>query len=133
MSHTSIKRKIAGYIACSICLFFFQLIYHLFSHGVVSTGLKYVWLIPLVGGLAVIFLDWPLHTLSNRLVFNMFNTSLALLCNVLILQGILDIAGSDSPYLTYFYLLALPLLALSLILFIGSHLFEKRNNSIKHE
>lgn len=132
MSPTSIKRKLAGYTTCSICLFFFQMIYHLFSHGVVSNELKYVWLIPLLGGLVVLFLDWPLHTLSNRLAFNMFNTSLALLCNVLILQGILDIAGSDSPYLTYFYLLALPLLVLSLILFIGSRLFEKRNNSIKH-
>lgn len=128
MSPTSIKRKIAGYITCSICLFFFQMIYHLFSHGVVSNELKYVWLIPLLGGLVILFLDWPLHTLSNRLAFNMFNTSLALLCNVLILQGILDIAGSDSPYLTYFYLLALPLLVLSLILFIGSRFFEKWNN-----
>lgn len=125
MTKKALKRTIAGYKVCSIFLFVFQFIYHLFSHGVVSTGLKYVWLVPLIGGLIIILLNSILHTLSNRFALNIFNTGLACLINVIILQGILDIAGSDSPYLIYFYIIAPILFVLSLFIFVGNRLFEK--------
>lgn len=119
MTSLSMKKTILGYVGSGLALFIFQYVYHLFGHGVTSISLKFVWLVPIIGGLIIILLNTPLHTLSNQLAFNLYNCGLAILSNVMILKGILDIAGSDSPYLSYFYLIAYPLIALSLILFIS--------------
>ncbi|MHC5372341.1 hypothetical protein ACYSNU_00920 [Enterococcus sp. LJL120] len=120
-----LKRTIIGYLSITAFLFVFQLIYHRFSHGVTSIGLEYVWVIPLIGGLLIILLNGPLKTLNNRLAFNLYNIALAVCINAVIIQGILDIAGSDTPYLRYYYFIALPMLALSLVFFVGDRLFVK--------
>lgn len=121
-----IKRTIAMYLIITIILFLFQLIYHQFSHGVVSTGLKFVWLIPLIGGLLVLFLNHSLRILENRFAFNLYNIALALSINYLILQGILDIAGSDSPFLLYNLVLSGVAFSLSILLFFGHRLFPSK-------
>ena len=120
----SIKKTFFTYLSCSIALFVFQSIYHLFCHGVVSIGLKYVWILPLLGGLIVLLLNFPLNFLNNRFAFNLYNSGLAFIINAVILQGILDIAGSDSPYVHYFYLLATILLAISLVSLISKRLLS---------
>ncbi|MGX4687604.1 hypothetical protein JNUCC83_12245 [Vagococcus sp. JNUCC 83] len=112
------KKTMLAYTLSSLLLYIFQFVYHKFSHGVVSFGLKYVWILPLIFGLIIILLDLVLHLLSNRLAFNFYNISLAVLVNAFILKGILDIAGSDSPYIDYFYLLSLVLIVVSLVSFI---------------
>lgn len=114
----SVKKTMISYLLTSLFLFLFQFIYHQFSHGVVSFGLTYVWIMPLIFGFIIVLLNYPLHTLSNRFAFNLYNMGLACLVNAIVLKGILDIAGSDSPYIDYFYILSLVFIAVSLVSFI---------------
>lgn len=98
------KTTILFYLGSSALLFLFQYIYQYFGHGVYSTSLTYVWLIPLIGGglLATLAKITPAYT--TRLVRNLCNSALAIFVSWAILNGILEIAGSDSPYLTaYLY------------------------------
>ncbi|WPG24944.1 hypothetical protein SFA90_04330 [Enterococcus faecium] len=44
------KKAFYSYFISSVILFIFQLVYHHFSHGVTSQELKWVWVIPMVGG-----------------------------------------------------------------------------------
>lgn len=96
------KTTILFYLCSSALLFLFQYIYQYFGHGVYSTSLTYVWLIPLIGGslLATLAKITPAYT--TRLVRNLGNSALAIFVSWAILNGILEIAGSD--YLTaYLY------------------------------
>lgn len=99
-------KKIIGYGSLTVAVFLFQLIYHHFGHGVVSTTLRFVWLVPLIGGLVWWLLQRFFPDRLNRLAFNAYNSGLAALSFWCILQGILAIAGSDSPYLWSYLVLA---------------------------
>ena len=113
----STKKATLLYGLSSLFLFLFQLIYHKFSHGVISIGLHYVWILPFICGGIIIILNYPLHTLTNRFAFNLYNMGIAMLVNAIVLKGVLDIAGSDSPYLIYFYITGLLLFVASILVF----------------
>lgn len=99
------KKTMIGYGIVILFLAIFQAVYHLFSHGVTSIGLKFVWAVPLVAIIVLVILDLILPIFSNRSFMNAYNAAVALLANELIFKGILDIAGGDSPYL-YLYFVA---------------------------
>lgn len=83
------KTTILFYLGSSTLLFLFQYIYQYFGHGVYSTSLTYVWLIPLLGGglLATLAKITPAYT--TRLVRNLGNSALAIFVSWAILNGIL--------------------------------------------
>ncbi|HFC9215027.1 TPA: hypothetical protein QFV21_001400, partial [Enterococcus faecium] len=93
------KKTFYSYFISSVILFIFQLVYHHFSHGVTSQELKWVWVIPMVGGAFLFIFEKILNTFRNRLAFNLFNTGLASYIVGMILKGILEIAGASSPYI----------------------------------
>lgn len=98
------KATILFYLCSSVLLFLFQFIYQYFGHGVHSTSLTYAWLIPLMGGGLLTLLAHFTPSYTTRLVRNLVNSALAIFASWSILNGILEIAGSDSPYLTaYLY------------------------------
>ena len=129
MTSLNMKKTILAYVGSGLALFIFQYVYHLFGHGVTSISLKFVWLVPIIGGLVIILLNVLLHTLSNRLAFNLYNCGLACLANGMILKGILEIAGSDSPYLSYFYIISYSLLIVSMILFISQRILSSKSKN----
>ena len=90
----------------------------------ISQQLKFIWLIPLIGGLVALLSDLLFHFLSMRLAINCYNTALAILANALILNSILYIAGSDSPYIL-FYLILSAIFASLTVFFIFYYLFKK--------
>lgn len=94
-------RTLWKYLMVSAGLFLFQLIYHHFGHGVVSNVLRYTWILPLMGGLLWFFQRRFFAKSAKRLEFNLLNSSIAAFCVRNILYGILEIAGSDSPYLIF--------------------------------
>lgn len=92
-------KSFISYILTSFFLFIFQLIYHQYSHGIISNELQYVWVYPLILLIVCLVLDFLIDVWNHRLALNLINSGIAALVMGNILTGILDIAGSDSPFL----------------------------------
>lgn len=120
------KKLIICYSVISLFLFIFQEVYHFYGHGVVSFALKSIWIAPLfVGLLFTVFLfSKPAKGSSGlfRLSFNLMNTSLAVFTTGLILTGIVEIAGTDSPYILYFYVASVVFLIPASVLTMVSYI-----------
>ncbi|EGP5121428.1 hypothetical protein EL427_07425, partial [Enterococcus faecium] len=114
------KKTFYSYFISSVILFIFQLVYHHFSHGVTSQALKWVWVIPMVGGAFLFIFEKILNTFRNRLAFNLFNTGLASYIVGMILKGILEIAGASSPYIGIYPMIGTIILGISLFIYISS-------------
>lgn len=112
------KKTFLAYLAVTLFLFGFQLIYHYFGHGVYSLPLRYCWLIPLIGGSLFLILHKAFHLAFFQPAFLLFNFALATLSTWAILTGILEIAGSDSPYLQWYLIASAAFLITSFILTI---------------
>lgn len=111
------KKTILTYLGFTLFLFIFQFVYHKFSHGVISQELKFIWLIPLAGGIIAFVADLLFHFLSMRMAVNCYNTALAVLANELLLNSILYIAGSDSPHLMIYPLTSMAFGVLTIVFF----------------
>lgn len=92
-------KSFISYILTSFFLFIFQLIYHQYSHGIISNKLQYVWLYPLILLIVCLILDFLIDVWNHRLALNLINSGIAALVVGSMLTGVLDIAGSDSPFL----------------------------------
>lgn len=120
------KKVIVSYTIIGLLLFLFQKVYHFYGHGVVSFALSSVWIAPLVVGIlfAVFLFSKPDKGTTSlfRLSFNLMNTSLAVFTAGLILTGVTEIAGTDSPYILYFYIVSVlflvPASVLTLVAYI---------------
>ena len=97
-----IPKTVIRYVVSSVFLFIFQVIYHQFSHGVSSSELRYVWLVPIVG----LIIWWIVATVKYVKLPFLYHAGIIILINGLILQGILAIAGSDSPYLLFYFIVS---------------------------
>ena len=118
------KKTFYSYFISSVILFIFQLVYHHFSHGVTSQALKWVWVIPMVGGAFLFIFKKILNTFQNRLAFNLFNTGLTSYIVGMILKGILEIAGTSSPYIGIYPMIGMIILGISLFIYISSLLIH---------
>ncbi|WP_321387584.1 hypothetical protein [uncultured Enterococcus sp.] len=120
------KKVIVSYTTIGLLLFLFQKVYHFYGHGVASFALSSVWIAPLVVGIlfAVFLFSKPDKGTTSlfRLSFNLMNTSLAVFTAGLILTGVTEIAGTDSPYILYFYIVSvlflIPASVLTLVAYI---------------
>lgn len=118
------KKTFYSYFISSVILFIFQLVYHHFSHGVTSQALRWVWVIPMVGGAFLFIFKKILNTFQNRLAFNLFNTGLTSYIVGMILKGILEIAGTSSPYIGIYPMIGMIILGISLFIYISSLLIH---------
>lgn len=82
--------------------------YGLFSHGVRSAAMTWMFLYPLIGGTMIFaLLDAALPRQRRipcfRLCFNLHNSGIAAMTAAAFLQGIVEIAGTASPYTAGLY------------------------------
>lgn len=61
---------------------------------------------------------------SKRLAFNLFNTGLTSYIVGMILKGILEIAGTSSPYIGIYPMIGMIILGISLFIYISSLLIH---------
>ena len=94
-------------------------VYGLFGHGVTSPSMTWMFLFPLIGGVAGYssfrsFLPKNVKANDFRSFSNLYNSGIATLTVGSFLQGILEIAGTNSVYVPYFYVIGAALLVAGL-------------------
>ncbi|UWG96286.1 hypothetical protein LPY66_15460 [Dehalobacter sp. DCM] len=124
------KTAIVCLVLAGLCIVIDN-IYALFGHGVRSADMSLMFLYPLIGGSLVYFL---LNTFTPgiyraqrfRLFFNLYNSGLAILTVGSLLQGILEIAGTESGYLTVYSVIGWGCTALG-FLFYAATVFRPKS------
>lgn len=82
-------------------------VYGIYSHGVDSAAMTWVFLYPLVGGALYCFIIGRLipsitNFVSCRVFLNLHNSGIAALTIAGLLSGVFEIAGTNSPHLFYY-------------------------------
>lgn len=96
------------YVALSLVAIIADKIYDIFGHGVDSPAMTWMFLYPLLGGALFYFivnlLISPINKVTGfRVFFNMHNSGIATLTFASFLKGVFEIAGTNSSYLKYYY------------------------------
>lgn len=102
-----LRKTIRGYLILSFVAIGVNFIYGIFGHGVHSPAMTWMFLYPLLGGALVFLLIERLTSgitrfAAYRMGYNSYNSGIAALTIGSFLKGILDIAGTNSPYLVFF-------------------------------
>lgn len=118
-----IKKTIIVYLILSVSAVAIDNIYAIFGHGVRSAAMTYMFVYPLIGGVifyALIRLIFPLISQYKgyRLFYNIYNSGLALLAAGSLFQGILEVAGADSVFTSYFFIIGWSFAAVGFIILI---------------
>ena len=116
-------RALRAYTLLTVVTFLVDKIYALFAHGVGSDYMRYLFLLPLLGGVAVfllIALLLPRLALrkSWRIAFNLYNSGIAAISASWLLKGILEIAGADSRRPDIFFYVGIGFVALGILVVI---------------
>jgi hypothetical protein len=113
------------YLAIAVLASVVDKVYAIFGHGVSSAYMTWMFLYPLFGG-ALFFLLLSLlapqaeHIPGYRLFRNIYNSGIAMITTGSLVKGIFEIAGTDSPYVSWYYVLGILFLAAGMItLLIG--------------
>jgi hypothetical protein len=127
------RKTIVVYLILSAAAIVANKVYALFSHGVASPAMTWMFLYPLLGGALFYFLvDGFIGKIAKfagyRLFFNIYNSGIAVLTFGSFLKGVMDIAGADSVYLVLYYLVGVVFLAAGLILMFILAANHKRVN-----
>lgn len=120
----SLKCSIEIYLLLSILCIIIDNIYALFGHGVTSASMTCMFLYPLLGGTLIFVLialtvPTAVKAFGFRLSFNLYNSGIAALTTASFLNGILEIAGADSPKTILFYLTGWSMTALGVLTFLA--------------
>ena len=104
----SLLKSSLVYMGVAIFSLLFGLIYNHYGHGVTSNAMTYLFVYPLAGGTVfymIIKMLFPLITgfTGYRMFFNLYNSGLAALMAGSLLTGIVEIAGTESVYIKFFY------------------------------
>ncbi len=119
------KRILFTYSGSSILLFFLQAIIPPIDPENLTLSIKYGWLIPFIGGVLLIGLDSFLGTLTNRLGCCLYHLGLVSFIVGFILERLLDLLHTTSPYITFYPLSVMILLGLSFFVFITTWLMKE--------
>ena len=101
-------KTVIVYVVVSILMIATDRIYSIFGHGVSSAYMTLMFLYPLLGG-AIFFLLFgkliPKIRGSQyyRVFYNLYNSGIALLTAGSFMKGSFKIAGTDSPFVKYYY------------------------------
>lgn len=109
ISEKEFRKIILVYVALSLVAIIAAKIYDIFGHGVDSPAMTWMFLYPLLGGALFYFIINKLFPYINgnhrfRMFFNMHNSGIATLTFASFLKGVFEIAGTNSSYLKYYYL-----------------------------
>ena len=99
----NIPKTVVAYLILTLAAIAFSRVYALFSHGVSSGSMTWLFLYPLLGGAAFytllgLLLPAAPSVAGYRLFYNLHNSGVATLSAASLLQGILEIAGTASAY-----------------------------------
>jgi len=128
-----IKKTIIVYFILSVSAIAIDNIYAIFGHGVRSAAMTYMFVYPLIGGVifyALVRLIFPLinRYKGYRLFYNIYNSGIALLAAGNLFNGILEVAGADSVFSTYFFIIGYTFAAVGFIILIITAIRRKTYN-----
>jgi len=126
LSSSDRKKPAAGCVYAAVAAFciFFNYVYSLYSHGVSSYFMTYMFLFPLLGG-SLVFLG--LYLLQSRvkapsrLSFNLYNTGIAWLTVGSCLKGVMEIAGYGSQYIKFFFVTGFFFLFIGILAYLAQY------------
>lgn len=106
-------------------------VYGIFGHGVDSAAMTWMFLYPLLGGALFYFIiDRLIHGITKfagfRIFLNIHNSGIATLTLASLLKGIFEIAGTNSPYLVYYYIVGGVFIATGLIIMLKMAIYQDR-------
>lgn len=104
------RTTVLRYLFATVFCIGFNAVYALFGHGVSSPFMTYAFVITLVLGVAG-FLALGRLKLADRLAFNLYNAGVVTLTVGSLLRGVMDIAGADTNYPVYYFIIGALLLA----------------------
>lgn len=113
-----IKAGIIRSIAASAFCLLFSIVYNHFGHGVHSPFLSWLFLFPLLFGTAlylVFYLTGVPHRPSPA-AFSVYRTGVSTLTVGSALTGIMEIAGTSSPYIKIYWILGFASIAAAILL-----------------
>lgn len=111
------------FVCATIFTVIFNLVYSQFSHGVSSDAMTFAFIYPLIGVVVygiLFFINW-----YDKVSYNTFNAAIATITLGSILLGVNEIAGADSNYYKYYYLVSYTLLGISVLYPIVMILIKK--------
>lgn len=118
-----LNKTIITYSLLTIGIYLFARIYQLFGHGVTSPWMSNAY--PYVLGLGVlvftllqIAIPQIVQQKGYRLFYQIYNSGVAILINGMLLRGILEIAGSSSAYVPWFFLVGWGLIGIGTVLLL---------------
>ncbi len=117
------RKTVFVYFAIVLFCIIFDKVYALFSHGVSSASMSFLFLYPLFGGAVPFLLLWLFvprasETKAYRLSYNCYNSGIAALTVQSMLNGVFEIAGTSSKYLTAFTLAGWAMVTAGTFLFL---------------
>lgn len=119
----SLKKTVIVYLAVSVFTFAVNKIYAIFGHGVSSDAMTWMFLYPLIGGALFYLLIGLLLPEINRfagyrIIYNIYNSGIAILTVGSLLKGIMEIAGTSSSYLKFYDMTGYGFIVFGLIILI---------------
>ncbi len=128
-----LSRTILFYLGLTAFCILFDRVYFLFGHGVESPAMLWMFLYPLLAGVVPFSLLWMLvenarEKMFFRSAYNLFNAAMAILIVGSAMQGVIDIAGTTSPYTGYYPIVGWILYSGSFALFALSFLPKKKQS-----
>lgn len=111
------------YLILSVISIVVDKVYGIFGHGVDSAAMTWMFLYPLFGGVLFYFvIERIVPNITKfagcRVFINMHNSGIATLTLASLLKGIFEIAGTNSPYLIYYYMVGGVFIAAGLIIIL---------------
>ena len=113
-------KQLISYIVVAGLLVVFDQVYALFAHGVESWAMRLAWLYPAVAGLVWYGIKRHWTDAANRQVFCALNAGVASLTLAAMIQGVFEIAGTNSSYLLILWLNGIGWLCLAVYSLIRS-------------
>ena len=102
------KKTSITYLILTVVTVIIEKIYRLFGHGVTSPAMTWMFFYPLAGGLLIYLVSRTKIGIVDaerfRSFSNLYHSGIATLTIGSFLKGVLVIAGTDSVYPPYFYI-----------------------------
>ena len=110
------RATLTGATLALICVIF-TTVYEQFSHGAVSSHMRCMFLMPLVGCALPALIGWltPLHRYVSRPAFNLWNSGLAVWTVGCLFRGIVNISGRFTDLDRLYWVLGWCFLAAALL------------------
>lgn len=126
-----LRRTVWSHLILSAVAVVVDKVYGIYSHGVDSAAMTWMFLYPLIGGALYCFVVGKLfpritHSASCRVLLNLHNSGIAALTIASLLKGVFEIAGTSSPHLVYYNATGWGFLAAGLITMVAQLVADVR-------